>query len=71
MNTCEHEFVKGPFSLMATYTPDVPQWTYPQMEVSVEHCPKCGALRLTKEMRQHVGPVIEMPQRNQLSYRID
>lgn len=65
MNTCNHKFVKGPFSLMATYTPDVPQWTYPQMIVAVEHCPKCGALRLSEEMRSHIGPVIQQLEPNQ------
>ncbi len=57
MNTCSHEFVTGPFFLRVAYQGYVHWGKYPQTSIPVEHCPKCGALRLSEENRKYVGPI--------------
>lgn len=56
MSTCDHTFVAGPFFLMAANTLEEPTYYPPQAFMPVEHCFKCGALRLSENARRHVGP---------------
>ena len=49
---CDHKWVKGPFNVMIPATDELAKYLVPPMAFyEVEHCTKCGTIRLPKELR--------------------
>ena len=53
--TCDHDWHTGPFYVMAAGNYEEPTYYPPSSLVRVEHCTKCGLLRLPAEMRSQTG----------------
>ena len=52
---CGGQLVQGPFYIAAARTFEEPRYYPPQMLVRIEHCLKCGTLRLPEEFRPFHG----------------
>ncbi len=57
MNTCEHEFVSGPFYLLKSTSWEEPTFYSPSGTSPVEHCKKCGMLRLSPDALDNIESV--------------
>lgn len=55
MEACEHEWVLGPFYVKVAVTWEEPTYYPPQGLVNVEHCAKCGLLRLPESAKRARG----------------
>ena len=55
IDNCEHEWVVGPFFISAADSYEEPTYYPPSALVRLDHCIKCGLIRLPKEMRHHVA----------------
>jgi hypothetical protein len=53
---CEHDFKEGPFWIKVASSYEEPVYYPPQGIVKVEHCVKCGILRLPEQFRKYIGP---------------
>lgn len=51
----EHRFVEGPFWLSMSKTSSESLPIYPTYLMKVEHCAKCGILRLKEEAKKIIG----------------
>ncbi len=56
-NDCNglHNWSAGPFYISAARTTSEPQKEPPSGLVAVEHCTRCGTLRLPRDFRQFTG----------------
>lgn len=52
---CEHDWVNGPFYITVASTFDEPDFCPPSRLAKVEHCTKCGVIRLPEETRKKTG----------------
>lgn len=52
---CTHEWVKGPFYIKVAVTYEEPRYYSPGGLVNIEHCKKCGVLRLPKDLWDKTG----------------
>lgn len=49
---CSHDWVEGPFYVKVAVSYEEPKYYPPQGLVNVEHCTKCGLLRLPELTRK-------------------
>jgi hypothetical protein len=52
---CLHEWAQGPFYIKVASSYEEPEYYPPNALVKVEHCKKCGVLRLPEVLRGYVG----------------
>ena len=52
---CEHDFREGPFYIMVARSYEEPDFYPPSSMFKVEHCVKCGLLRLPEPLRKYIG----------------
>lgn len=52
---CEHKFISGPYWITCAGSREEPAYYPPQGVVPVEHCFKCGIIRLSPSFKTQVG----------------
>jgi hypothetical protein len=52
---CNHDWVDGPFWVVTSVTWEEPEFYPPMGYTKVEHCTKCGTLRLPEGERKFNG----------------
>jgi len=55
---CDHDWVQGPFYVKACWGFECPTYYPPAALIPVEHCTKCGLLRLPPGLWQEEGDTI-------------
>lgn len=57
---CDHHWVAGPFYVTACYGYECPRYYPPSALVPLEHCTKCGFVRLPLSLWQEEGETIRL-----------
>ena len=52
---CQHEWVQGPFYLKVAKTYEEPNFYPPNAMIRIEHCKKCGLIRLPPDLKEYDG----------------
>ncbi len=55
---CNHEWVKGPYYVSAAIHPEETRYFSPHGAINIEHCIRCGLLRLSKKDRKVTEPYL-------------
>ncbi len=55
---CDHERVKGPYYVSAAVHPEETKYFAPHGMINIEHCIRCGLLRLPKKDREVTEPYL-------------
>ena len=53
---CDHSWVAGPFYIASAEGPEEAHYNFkPSGKINVEHCTKCGSMRIPKQWRRYDG----------------